>query len=153
MSQQGKVLCPVDFSEGSTTAMHYAANLSKRLGAKLTLLHCFDAPAYAATPSGEGSLAKASVEESLRRLGASLEEQLQAAVRTLDAGSAIQTLCREGDAVGTILDVSEELDVEMIVMGTHGRTGLARLLVGSVIDRVMRQAHCPVLSVPVPQKT
>ena len=96
-------------------------------------------------------MVKASVEESLRRLGASLEQQLQDAVRELDAGSPIETLCREGDAVGTILDVADELDVEMIVMGTHGRTGLTRLLVGSVIDRVVRQAHCPVTSVPVPK--
>lgn len=146
------VLCPVDFSEWSAEAMQYAALLCKAFGAQLTLLHVFEMPSFAVPPPGQTSIASASVEESIRLVSVELERRLDAVKHGLDAGDQpIKTLLRDGVPYRVIAEVAEELPASMIVMGTQGRTGIQRLLVGSVAERVVRSASCPVLTVPRPK--
>ncbi len=147
-----RVLCPVDFSEWSVEAMQYAAFVCKKVGAELTLLHVFEMPAYAVTPPGASSVAGASIDESIRQLSQELERRLDVEKAKLDTGGRpIATRLVDGAPFRTIVDVAEELKANLIVMGTQGRTGVQRLLVGSVAERVVRFAPCPVLTVPRPK--
>lgn len=148
MPELRNVLCPVDFSPWSDGAMRYAAWLCKQVGAQLTLLHVFETPAYASLPDGQNSVAMASIDESVRRLSQQLQRDLDAAIVQLDAGRPIRTRLLDGLPYRAIIDAAQELGVDLIVMGTQGRTGLSRLLLGSVAERVVRLSGCPVLTVP-----
>jgi nucleotide-binding universal stress UspA family protein len=131
------VLHPTDFSEHSEFAFRLACALTRDYKARLILLHVIPPPmvTYAGGsvpgetwPSGE------EVQEKLRQL----EEQAEH-VR-------VESLVMEGDPVNMILRAAEETHSDVIVMGTHGRTALARLLMGSVAEAVLRKAPCPVLT-------
>lgn len=149
MGAPSHVLCPVDFSEWSTNAMQYAAFLCKQLDAHLTLLHVFEMPAFAAPPKGYSSIATASVEESLRQLSEELSQRLRRASRGLDVGGKpIATTLREGTPYRVIVEAAGELGADLVVMGTQGRSGVQRILLGSVAERVLRAAPCPVVTVP-----
>jgi nucleotide-binding universal stress UspA family protein len=78
-----------------------------------------------------------------------LDEELHQ-LRVPDASIPVEYRLKEGDAVTEILGVAEETNADLIVMGTHGRTGLSRLLMGSVAEQVVRKASCPVLTVRTP---
>jgi nucleotide-binding universal stress UspA family protein len=146
------VLCPMDFSQWSLDALQCAALLCRALGAELTLLHVFELPAFAVPPPGQTSIASASVDEAIKRVSAELGLRLDAVAAGLDLdGRTAKTLLRDGVPYRVITEAAEELHADMIVMGTHGRTGMQRLLVGSVAERVVRAATCPVLTVPRPK--
>ena len=134
------ILHPTDFSESAAYAARLACALARDYGARLIVLHVATPPvAYgdAATPS----------EPTWSR--AELHEQLQ---QVLPEDPLVRTEHRlaEGDAVAEILRAVRTLRCDLIVMGTHGRTGLGRLLMGSVAEEVLRQATCPVLTVKSP---
>jgi nucleotide-binding universal stress UspA family protein len=132
--------------------MKYAALVCKTFGADLTLLHVFEMPAYALPPPGSTSIEAASVEESIKQLCAELEQRLATAKQALDTGGRpVVTKLLDGQPYRTIVDTAEEMKVDLIVMGTQGRTGMQRILVGSVAERVVRFAPCPVLTVPKPK--
>lgn len=143
------VLCPVDFSDGSASAIRYAAFLCKQLGAELTLLHVFEMPSFAVPPKGHNSVATASIGESLRQLTEELSQRLMDAKQGLDTGGlGIATSLRDGNPYRVIVEVARDLGADLIVMGTQGRTGVQRILLGSVAERVVRAAPCPVITVP-----
>ncbi|HSE94887.1 MAG TPA: universal stress protein [Methylomirabilota bacterium] len=142
------LLCPTDFSECADAAQAVAARLARRLQADLVLLHvAVEAPLY-----HEGWASTAEV----RRV---FEIQRQWAKDTLDdrateihgTGVTARGAVVDGVAHEAIVAEAERLGAEMIVMGTHGRGGLARFLLGSVADRVIRLAPCPVLTVRGPR--
>ncbi len=140
----GTVLHPTDFSENSEYAFRVACGLARDYKARLVLLHVMAPPMviYAGGPvPAETWPSLDEVQEKLREL------QRQAhRVR-------VETQVLQGDPVDMILRAAEETDSDVIVMGTHGRTGLGRLLMGSVAEAVLRKAPCPVLSVkPVPAR-
>jgi nucleotide-binding universal stress UspA family protein len=133
----GTILHPTDFSEHSEFAFRVACALARDYKARLILLHVLTPPMM--VYGGEPVLAETwpsvkEVEEKLR--------QLQNQAHHVRA--EIQVL--EGDPVDMILRAAEETHSDVIVMGTHGRTGLGRLLLGSVAESVIRKAPCPVLS-------
>jgi nucleotide-binding universal stress UspA family protein len=132
----------VDFSEYSNAAVEEAASLAKAIGAELTLLHAYQNPAYVLPMQGYVGLGN----DFLTKLRRDLEEEVAAKARALrDQGIAVRTEVIEGIPYKAIVDHAKETQADLIVMGTHGRTGLAHALTGSVAERVVRLAHCPVL--------
>jgi nucleotide-binding universal stress UspA family protein len=140
----GTILHPTDFSENSEFAFRVACALARDYNARLVLLHVMQPPMviYAGGPvPAETWPSIEEVKEKLRKL-----EGQSHHVR-------VESQVMEGDPVDMILRAAEETDSDVIVMGTHGRTGLGRLLLGSVAESVIRKAPCPVLSAkPVPAR-
>jgi nucleotide-binding universal stress UspA family protein len=133
------ILCPVDFSDSSRKALCHAAAVARRYRSDLTVLYVDDLLPDAARAE-------------LNRHAAILrspEEELRCFVR--DAGTETLTVnvrSVAGDVVDGILDQARVLRADLIVMGTRGRSGMARVILGSVTDRVLRQACCPVMTIP-----
>jgi nucleotide-binding universal stress UspA family protein len=143
-----RILVPVDFSEGSRAALEYALRLAEPLGATVSVVHVFAAPIYAgaervAVPGHPGhSIAEYVCSEEA--------EELRAFVASIPGASArVEKRLMAGDPAGTIAEASRGHD--LVVMGRHGRTGLAHLVLGSVTERVLRKARCPVLVIRDPQ--
>jgi inorganic pyrophosphatase len=134
------ILHPTDFSDRSEFAFRIACTLARDHSARLLLLHVAPSPVMVA---GAESVARANdypdrLKEELRQLGVP------------DANIEVEYRVEEGDPVREILAVARQMSADLIVMGTHGRTGLGWLLMGSVAEQVVRQAPCPVLTVRTP---
>jgi nucleotide-binding universal stress UspA family protein len=139
-----RILCPVDLSEASRRALDYALALGRHHEADVHVVQVVDLHGWAGA-SVEG------LDALTGQTRVSLEEQLGWWVaRSADAGGA-STDVREGPAVPGILAAAREATVDLIVMGTHGRSGFERLALGSVAEKVVRKAACPVLVVPARQ--
>ena len=136
------ILHPTDFSERSQYAFGVACALARDYGARLIVLHVAEVPTVA---SAEGVVLPPNPEE-LRRAA---QEQLDR-LPVPHANVRAERRLEQGDAVTEILRVAQEVHADLIVLGTHGRTGLGRLLMGSVAEQVVRQAACPVLTVKTP---
>jgi nucleotide-binding universal stress UspA family protein len=139
------ILHPTDFSKNSEYAWHMACALARDYGARLLLLHVQQPPAVA---YGEfGALADDTYDRE------AIEGQL-ARVEPTDSQLAVSRHLLEGDPASLVCEFARDNEVDMIVMGSHGRTGLGRLLMGSVAELVVRRASCPVLTVknPVAEK-
>jgi universal stress protein A len=138
------ILVPVDFSSGSDAAVEWAQALGSAFGARLVLLHILDTSANALIGGPGGVLAPpppAALYDELREEARSAMAAL--AQRVPDATSLI----REGTPRQEILSATADLKADLIVMGTHGRSGLAHLLFGSVAEHVVRHASVPVFTV------
>ena len=149
MSIFQKILVPVDFSPYSSFALRMAADIAGRLNAAVTLLHVHDPVPYA-LPGDLQSISK----DQQGQLRAEIEKELAALrVRAETAGAAgVQTLIANGPAAETIAQCAERGGFDLVVIGTHGRRGFQRMLLGSVAERVVRLAPCPVLTVRVPEE-
>ena len=139
-----KICCPVDFSESARAAFVLASDLSCRLGCELALIHVQVLPGLV-FPTGEvfvndAMLARAEV-KGLELLGQWRLEAEQMGVTRVTTATAIGTPFME------IVEFARLGGYDLIVMGTHGRTALAKVLLGSVADNVVRRASCPVLTV------
>jgi nucleotide-binding universal stress UspA family protein len=143
-----KILVPVDFSPHAFAALRLAAELAKIHESVLCLLHVDDLIVYT-LPEGMplyDAVTLASLRQKLNNsLGRAKEEALALGVRQ------IETKLAEGTPYREIVRVAEEWGAQLIVMGTHGRSGFAHLLLGSVAERVVRKAPCAVMSVPLKQ--
>jgi nucleotide-binding universal stress UspA family protein len=141
------VLCPVDFSEGSARALETAAKLAALGDAKLVLLHA----AHVEVPS---YMTEGSANEIRRQLAAVREEAARKlnewAAPYLAGGVTAEVVIDERPAVEAIHAQAAKLPQPWIVMGTHGRTGLQRLLLGSVTERTLRESRVPVVTIPPP---
>lgn len=142
-----RILCPTDFSDFSERAFDYGLSLARQYNAQLYLLHIvrpviIGYPEYAIPDS---------VNEFYGELREHAEEQLREFAKVHNKGGVHTTVVvEEGVVTESILDFAQENAVDMIVMGTHGRRGLQRLTLGSVTERVLRKAACPVLAVRRP---
>jgi nucleotide-binding universal stress UspA family protein len=136
-----KILVPTDFSEPSEAALFHATALARQANAVLLIAHVHE-PVEVYTDTGFAGYPVAGGEEALER---TLEE-----VRPPDAQVGYVHRMLHGNAADEITRLAENEDVDMIVMGTHGRSGLTRLLMGSVAEAVVRRAKCPVLTVKQP---
>ncbi len=129
------VLHPTDFSDRSRLAFELACSLARDQHARLMVLHVMPVPLVQ-----EKTFYREEMAAELDRLAAP------------DAGVRMERRLEEGDIVPQILRVVREARCDLIVMGTHGRTGLGRLLLGSVAEQVLRTAPCPVLTVRAPSQ-
>ena len=135
------VLVPLDFSTTADRALEYAMALAQHLQARLTLLHVLDMTPVTMDEMPPGMTAtflETQETEAQHLLQASLE-------RVQRAGLQGDSLLVQGTPTQTIVDTAGEQQVDLIIMGTHGRTGLAHVFLGSVAEHVVRQAPCPVL--------
>lgn len=135
------ILVPVDHSPFSEQALEYAAELATKLDAKLTLLTVIGIPTYGVPELGVGITA--SMMDNLVRDNQTALDELAKRYEAVVG----QTLVRAGDARDVILQTAEETKADMIVMGTHGRRGISRALLGSVAEMVVRTSPVPVLTV------
>lgn len=148
MAQIESILCPVDFSEFSVNAYEYALSLAWHYKAKLFLQHVL--PPLSSSFAAYG-LDTDSYEKDCQRLRADTEEKLQQfARRHPPTRIRPQCIVQDGSATDMILSLGKERAVDLIVMGTHGLRGIDRLMLGSVTERVLRRALCPVLAVRKP---
>jgi nucleotide-binding universal stress UspA family protein len=137
------IVCAVDFSKGSERALEHAAVLAKATGARIELLHVYQLPVLA-LPDGVVT----ATPEFVARLTNQAQEALDAHRARLEAlGVRASTCLREGNAVETIVGRANELGASLLVVGTHGRSGFKRFMLGSTAERVVRLATVPVLSV------
>jgi nucleotide-binding universal stress UspA family protein len=141
-----KILVATDFSESSAAALDAAIYLAGKLGASVTLMHAYTLPVYAAGPI-DGMFFP--TPDDVTRVGAAAQQHLDAAVSARKHSHVpVAALLRYGEPAAEILAVAQDLGVDMIVMGTHGRGLISRALLGSVAQKVVRTAKQPVLVVP-----
>jgi len=145
-----KILCPTDFSENSERALKYALALATLSQADLQLFHVVEPITYPqSTEFFEPVLDEV---ELMMKMETAFQQQLEDQVTTLKAQyPKIKGKLVTGNTFLEIIQAARDDDVDMIVMGTHGRTGLAHVLIGSVAERVVREAPCPVLTVKHPE--
>jgi nucleotide-binding universal stress UspA family protein len=139
-----RILCPVDFSEFSAAAAAQAGALARHYGARLTFLHV----AWVQVPPSSFGAAPGPLlldEAALQ----GLEDDLRTLARPrVDPSVAAEVQVIQGAAAHGILVTAEEIAASLIVLGTHGRSGFERLMLGSTAEKVLRKAACPVLTVP-----
>lgn len=151
-----KILVPVDFAAHSTEAVQRAADIALHYSASLTLLYVYEPIDYALAASAmPGAVPEAYPSfsaEQMRDVTSVYEERLRATERDVEAlgVSRVNSKLLQGPAAPEIVDFARDNGFDLIVMGTHGRTGLEHLLMGSVAERVLRTAPCPVLTVKLP---
>lgn len=142
----GKILVPTDFSENGQWALKYAAALAEKFNSELHLLHVLQNvfPQYAPEPG----VIFASTGDFEKELRAAAQASLQkVADSDLVKGKKSVQKIREGQPFVEIVKYAREELIDLIVLGTHGRTGLVHVLLGSVAERVVQKAGCPVLTV------
>jgi nucleotide-binding universal stress UspA family protein len=137
-----QILCPIDFSETSHHALEQAAAIAGWYRARLHVLHVYN-PVFAPIPALPAPVDRVP-ERELQRV----REQAAAFVQTSAGAVAADVAVAIGQPATTVVDRAAALSVDLIVMGTHGASGFERLLIGSVTEKVLRKAVCPVLTVP-----
>lgn len=139
-----QILCPVDFSEHSTHALEQATRLAGWYGARLAVLHVRPTVVpHPDMPAG-GAVAPWLVAE----LEALRQRVMAACGAAVAAGVTVESLTTAGEPVHDILACAATLPADLIVLGTHGLSGFQHLVLGSVTEKVLRKASCPVLTVP-----
>lgn len=139
-----KILFPTDFSEGAKNAMPYAADMAKTYGAQLCLLHViYDI----ATASGL-HIPHSSVDQMYSELQAAAKKELERfGLRETEGLKDVEYSIKRGVPYEEILNFAKDNNIDLIVIGTHGRKGIDRVLFGSTAERVVRNSLCPVLTV------
>lgn len=138
-----RILIPTDGSTGTAHVAMQAIDLAEQYGSTLYVLNVVDADV-------------GSVLTDIQETKAELEEQGRRAVERIETMAKIhgvdaETEVREGDPATEILEYAEEIDADAIVAGTHGRSGVKRRLIGSVAERLVRHATCPVMTIRLPE--
>jgi nucleotide-binding universal stress UspA family protein len=139
------ILVPTDFGPASDAALAIARNLAGQYGARLSMLHVLTSPEATGVWTPEVFMPASA--EARERLTREAQERIESSLTAEDrTRSDVTILIRIGSVAEHILDFSREREVDLIVMGTHGRRGLSHLLLGSVAEQVLRSAPCPVLT-------
>ena len=139
------ILCPVDFSISSDHALKYAQAFAHAHDAELLLLHVMELPTYT-------SMDYPITPETMEELKKTNADRLQQKVDEIQAThEQVRSLLVTGSPFAEIIRTARDEEVDLVVMGTHGRSGLAHMLMGSVAEKVVRKAPCPVLTVKHPE--
>lgn len=142
-----RILCPIDFSDHSRRALDHAVAIARWYEATVTVVHVFSPAPVAAVglgPLGSEPMLVAPVDRG------QLLADTRAFAETENApGITIEAVVREGNPAAEILEQAAGMTADLLVLGTHGRSGFERLLLGSVTEKVLRKAGCPVLTVPI----
>ncbi len=140
-----KILCPIDHSDCSKEALKYAVSLAMKDEAKLLLLHVIDIRSFS---EGLDAMSKPLPdEETLEQLKVKLLDCIPEEIRD---DMDIEAIVTQGIPFAEIISTAKEKDIDMVVIGSHGRTGLSHMMLGSVSEKVVRKAPCPVLTVRQP---
>lgn len=142
-----KILCPVDYSECSSEAMKYAAHIAAVEDAKVYLMHVVDVRSFGHESPLDLEIPEPTP-ENIERMRKELIEDL--VHEKGGKGVEVEAIVVMGKPVTEIVNVAKEQEMDMIVMGTHGRTGIPHIIVGSVAENLVRKAPCPVLTVRLP---
>ena len=138
-----RILVPIDFSENAASVIEWAAHLAEEHGSRIILFHAYHLPVEfqqyegAYLPPDYWAGVKTEAEQSLRRYQGELEQR----------GIEVEGVVREGYAATAIVDEAASQKADLIVIGTHGLSGLKHMLLGSIAERVVQKAPCPVLTV------
>ena len=144
-----RLLVPVDFTETSDRALEYAIEVARRFDAAITVMHAYQIPVY-----GLPDLAYITTAELATQISAAAQQRLDALVDAhKGAGIEMAVILRDGVPWEEINEVAAETRADLIVIGTHGRRGLARALLGSVAENVIRTSSVPVLVIHGPRET
>ncbi|EKO38044.1 MAG: universal stress protein UspA-like protein [Solidesulfovibrio magneticus str. Maddingley MBC34] len=143
MASVKTIVCAVDFSEGSPRVAEYAATLAKATGASLVCVYI--APSLAEYVGF--NVPQAALDSFVGDVVSSAGQTMDAFVAEHFAGLPAKGLVLAGYPAEEILAAAEEQHADLIVMGTHGRTGIDRIIFGSVAEKVVKSARCPVLTV------
>ena len=138
------ILHPNDFSSSASEALRIACSLAREYGAKLILLHVAQRPVASVAgmplpPPPPPIVDWSGLKKELDAVAAGIKDV------------PVETRLVEGEPADAIVELAREADASLIVIGSHGRTGLSRLLMGSVAEHVVRKAACPVLTVKTPK--
>ena len=142
------ILVPLDFSEHATVVLKWASHLAEEHRSRIVLFHAYHLPVEfqqlegAYLPPDFWANVKAEAEETLGRFAEELRTR----------GLEVESVVAEGYAATAIVDEVERQDADLIVIGTHGLSGLKHLLLGSIAERVVQKAACPVLTVKTPSE-
>lgn len=142
-----KIICAVDFQDGSRSALEHAADLARRFDAELTLVHVWKGP------RGGGSRAAATLgaeEEQTAELGRKLDTWKREAERIV--GRQVGTAIASGSPPAEVARLAADEKADLVVVGTRGRTGIERAVLGSVAEGIVRHAPCAVLVARAPQE-
>ena len=142
-----KILCPVDFSDASREALKVACELSRRFDGEVTVFHAYPLPGYT-LPEGTVLPATGMLQELADQTDALLDRWKAEAVGF--GANRVATAKAVGEPATEIAEAAEDGKFDVVVVGTHGRTGLAHVLLGSVAERVVRHATMPVVTVRPP---
>ncbi len=140
-----RIFCPIDFSDASRAAMEMGADLARRFGGELLLLHAYPVPGYT-FPDGSVVASPKMMQDLADQAKKHLDEW-RAEAEKLVGASRVSAETAIGEPAAEILAFAKARKADLVVMGTHGRTGLEHALMGSIAERVVRRAHCPVLTV------
>jgi len=143
-----KVLCPVDFSESSDHALQYARAFSESYGSRLVMLHVIEVPHLPSYSTFGIPEIYYPVEDIQKQCEESMDELVKkySSEKYEISGEVVV-----GTAFVEIVQKAKKEDFDLIVLGTHGRSGLRHIIIGSVAEKVVRKAPCPVLSVKHPE--
>jgi universal stress protein A len=130
-----KILCPIDFDRNSTVALQFAVRLTRESGGSLHLIHVVRVPA-----GPEVAIPYTRLETQARR-------RLGSIARSLKGKCDYELDVMSGDPAGEILAAAQRIGADLIVIATHGRRGIRRIVLGSVAEQVIREAICPVLTI------
>ncbi len=148
MIAMSKILLPVDFSKFSLYALKYAVSLAKEFKAKLYVMHVVDVylhdPAYFTPFISDRPVKEDYAEKARSHIDENILPQVPRGIET-------EVVVRDGKPFVEIVRFAREEAVDLIVIATHGRTGLSHAMMGSVAEKVVRKAPCPVLSVRHPE--
>jgi nucleotide-binding universal stress UspA family protein len=143
-----RILVPIDFSEHSRTTVSYATRFASRDNSTIYLLHVFEIPDYVVIPYARRRQKPAEVQSQIDAAEQDARENLEAFGQELsNRGIKVQTYLRVGHPFEEIVLTANHFAVDLIVIGSNGRGGIKRLLVGSTAERVVEHAHCAVLVV------
>ncbi len=143
-----KILVPLDFSESSQQALHYAKVFADQFGAAVTLIHVVEPMLY---PAELGYVPLATQDLDQQRMD-ELKSRLNQLATHLGKAAKVETILRLGRSWREICDVAEAGKFDLLIIATHGYTGIKHVLLGSTAERVVRHAPCPVLTVRIDER-
>ncbi len=137
-----RILCPIDHSDCSKEALKYAVSFARKDNAKLILLHIIDIRAF--NEGLDTISAQVPDEDTLKQLKEKLLECIPEEIRD---DMDVEAIVAQGIPFSEIIITAKKNEVDVIVIGSHGRTGISHMMLGSVSEKVVRKAPCPVLTV------
>ncbi len=137
-----KILCPIDHSDCSKEALRYAVSFAMKDKAKVILLHIIDIRFF--NEELDSISAQVPNEETIEQLKVKLLDCIPEEIRD---DMDVEAIVAQGVPFAEIISTAKEKEIDMIVIGSHGRTGISHMMLGSVSEKVVRKAPCPVLTV------